>query len=426
MHEYIEGRQLELKETLTDSFLKTVSAFSNYQSGQIVFGVKDNGEIVGVKNSRDFVLNIENKINDSIEPRPKFTIDIVQDNGLDLIVLNVYKGQDVPYLYKGRAYQRADTSSVPLDAIELRRLSLQTINLDYDQLPSSETDLTFYKLEEYLIKIVGINSLTTDIIKTLGLIRDERYTIAGELLADENNNRNSRTHIVRFGLDSSIFIENVEFKNQSLLKQYEGALEMFRKWYSPYEKIEGMERVEKIQIPEEAFREALANSLVHRRYDLSAAIQISMHQDRIEIVSPGGLPEGMSKSSYLTSQESLLRNVTIAEVFHRLRLIEKFGTGIARIKKSYENLEEQPSFEINDSFIKVILPVIGMGYNTKPNDTESKVLNLLSGADRLSRKEIEDATGYSKSQILNILNNLIDSDKVEVVGAGRSTTYRLK
>lgn len=117
---------------------------------------------------------------------------------------------------------------------------------------------------------------------------------------------------------------------------------MFDKWYQPYEAIVGFERVSRIQIPREAFRETVANAILHRRFDINGAVQISMYKDRIEVLSPGGLPEGISETAFLYSRLSLPRNLAIAEVFHRLRIIEKFGTGIDRIRSEYTNLGNQP------------------------------------------------------------------------------------
>ena len=91
-------------------------------------------------------------------------------------------------------------------------------------------------------------------------------------------------------------------------------MEMFRKYYQ-YEKIEGMERKVLERVPENAFREALANALVHRLWDMPASVKVSMYKDRIEISSPGGLPAGISREEYLDGQISMLRNPIIGNVF---------------------------------------------------------------------------------------------------------------
>ena len=127
--------------------------------------------------------------------------------------------------------------------------------------------------------------------------------------------------------------------------------------YYQHEEIEEYNRLKKELIPKEAFREALANAIVHRVWDVNSYIQISMHDNRIEINSPGGLPEGLSKEEYLCGGIFVLRNPIIASVFYRLDLIEKFGTGIMRINNEYVDGIVEPGFEISTNYIKIILPV---------------------------------------------------------------------
>ena len=121
--------------------------------------------------------------------------------------------------------------------------------------------------------------------------------------------------------------EEITARNQDLtFNKLEQVLQMFRRYYQ-YEKIEGTERNVVDKIPEKAFREAIANALVHRMWDVKASIKVSMYSDRIEINSPGGLPEGINEEEYLNGQISILRNPIIGNVFFRLKYIEKFGTG---------------------------------------------------------------------------------------------------
>ena len=117
-----EHRELEFKESITNTFLKTVSAFANYGNGKIIFGISDDGRYVGIENTKQACLDIENKINDAIKPLPKYTIDI--DNNTKLITLTVEKGKDMPYLYKGKAYIRNDSSTIEVGQIELKRLTM--------------------------------------------------------------------------------------------------------------------------------------------------------------------------------------------------------------------------------------------------------------------------------------------------------------
>ena len=145
-------------------------------------------------------------------------------------------------------------------------------------------------------------------------------------------------------------------EQMSILEEYKQAIEKYRQYYQR-EEIIGSERKTIQSVPEKAFREAVANALVQRTWDVNAQIKISMFDDRIEITSPGGLPDGLSKEEYLPGQIFILRNPIIAGVFFRLGLIEQFGTGVQRILKEYSHSIIQPQFLIYDNSITIKLPV---------------------------------------------------------------------
>lgn len=421
-----ENATLELKAQETKTFQKTVSAYANYAEGKIVFGVGKDGTIVGIQDPESFRLQIENNINDTIDPRPKFDLNTIEIEGKKLVELTVYKGMHTPYTYHGAAYKRSDTSTVPVDAYELQQLSLEGINIGYDQLPATETDLSFTVLESMLKEKTGLKHISNDILRNLGLIRDNKYTRAAQLLSDENQIDQSATSIVRFGKTISVFLDRKSISKKSLLTQYNEAMTMFDKWYAPYDQVVGFERVQRDQIPREAFREGVANALVHRRFDLNSAVQIAMYDDRVEITSPGGLPLGITETVYLYGQVSQLRNITIAEVFHRLGLIEKFGTGIFRIREEYSPYATQPKFTLTENYIRVILPVIDYEAMIKEPNLVDLVLRMLSQQSPLSRSQLEEMTGYKRSWLHKTLKSLVDQGMLETIGGGPHTKYQIK
>lgn len=415
-----ESKYLEYKENLTsNTFLKTVSAYANYGEGKIVFGIDDSGIVIGISDPVNECLNLENKINDSIKPVPEYNLEIQDDS---TIILTVFEGMYKPYLYKGKAYKRNDSSTIEVERLEYNRLVLEGSNLSFEELTSSDQQLTFSKLSTELIRVIGIEQLTKDILKTLELYSDQNgFNNAAALLAD--NNHFKGIDIIRFGDSIDEIMERKTFENVSILSQMEQSIQMFHQYYR-YEKIEGMERKSVDKIPEKAFREAVANALVHRMWDIPASIKISMYSDKIEISSPGGLPAGLSEDEYLNGQISLLRNPIIGNVFFRLKYIEKFGTGILRINRAYANALIKPSYQIFSNSIKVILPVISTDYNL--NKTEKMLLAFLKNRNNLTRKEIEKLSGMEKTKIIRGLNNLIQKNIVQREGNGRGTRYKIK
>lgn len=412
-----ENKQLEFKENIsTNTYLKTISAFANYDGGKIIFGISDNGVIRGIDNPIQVCLDIENKINDNIKPMPRYTLDI-QDNST--ISLEVYRGQFKPYLYKGKAYKRNDSSTVEVDRLELNRLILEGNNLSYEEIASSFQDLTFIELENELKKVLGISFLTEDILRTLDLFTsDMKYNNVAALLSD--NNQFIGVDIIRFGDTIDEIMDRETYDNISILSMLKNSVNMYKKYYQ-YEKIEETSRTIIDKIPEKAFRETIANALVHRLWDVQASIKISMFNDKIEITSPGGLPSGLSKYEYLNGQISLLRNPILGNLFYRLRYIEKFGTGVLRINNAYDNSILKPEFKVFDNSISIVLPLT---ISKELLSTEElSILNILKNNIKLSRAQISKTIGLSKDKTIRILNSLIEKKMIQKSGVGRNTKY---
>ena len=420
-----EKYNLEFKAKVAKTFLKTVSAYANYNDGEIIFGIDDNGDLTGINAAKDESLRIENMINDSIAPVPDFGIEVREIDKKEIIILGVKKGKDTPYYYQGKTYKRSDTSTIEVDRFELRRLAIEGINIDYEERKAYSQNLRFSKLESQLKEKAGIKKINLDILKTLNLYnKDGYYNIAGELLADENDMGFSGIDIVKFGKGINKILYRETISHKSLLTQYDRAIEIFMQYYQ-YEEIEGYNRVRKELIPKEAFRESLANAIVHRVWDTNSYIQIAMYEDRIEINSPGGLPKGISEEEYLYGNISVLRNPIIAGVFYRLDIIEKFGTGIARINKEYSRSISKPGFDISENSIKIVLPVTEFD-KLELSEDELLIYGLLKAETELSRGEMDSKSGFKKSKTLRIINSLVDKNIIQKLGKGAGTTYKLK
>lgn len=413
-----ESKTLEFKENVTNTFLKTVSAFSNFGDGDIEFGVDDDGNKVGIEEPDKVCLDLENKINDSIKPRPDFKFKI--NRTTNVITLSVMEGMYKPYLYKGKAYKRNDTATVEIDQVELTRLILAGNNMSYEKLQyMGKQTLSFHLLEKKLVDILGIEKLNNDILRTLNLcMEDGRYNNAAGLLADKNDFPG--TDAAKFGKDINEIMERKILSGISVLEQYEQAVDMFRRHYQ-YEEIKGTTRNKIELIPEEAFREVLANAIVHRNWDVDQNIRIAMFNDHIEVSSPGGLPYGLSKEEYMNGNISNLRNPVLGGVFFRLNLIEMFGTGIRRIKYAYRDSKLKPIFEVYENSIVISLPVTTT--NLIMTQDETKIYNLLKDGSELSSGEMSKVLGFSRNKVVRVTGSLVNKRYIRVIGSGRGTRY---
>ena len=412
-----ETRTLEFKETITNTFLKTVSAFSNYDGGSILFGIDDNGNVKGLPDIKQACLDIENKINDSISPQPNYTLEVQNNN--QTIKLTVKSGIQKPYLYKSKAYKRNDTATIEVDTLEFSRLILEEKNIRFEELPCKDQELSFEILYSKLKESVQIETFNRDTLKTLNLYDNVNgYNNAGSLLADRNHFPG--IDMVKFGESISIIQKRVTFENISILDVYEKAIAVFRDYYE-YEVIQEADRKKVEKIPEAAFREAIANSLIHRVWDVESQIRVLMFDDRIEVVSPGGLPSGITVNEYLAGKLSALRNRNLANVFYRLGFVEIFGTGIIRIKQLYEESLAKPEFEVSENAIKVVLPIFEKNFNL--SEDEKAIYKVLSKTMLKSISEIAPYVPFGKSKTTQLLKSMGQKGVVIVEGNGRSTKY---
>lgn len=411
-----ETATLEFKQQLSKSYLKTVSAYANYGTGKIIFGIADDGTPVGLADPQDTCLRIEHAINDSIDPVPRFELAIEGDTRT--VTLTVHEGPDKPYLSSGRAYRRTDTSTVEVSRLEYGRLVLTGEHVSFDALVAKEQDLAFGHLEKELASKLGLKPLDQNSLISLELMTPSgEYCNAAALLADSNHFPG--IDIARFGESINIINARHTFEHMSVLEQMQRTLEVFDTYYA-YEEIVGFERIAKTLVPREAFREAIANALAHRCWDVRANIKVGMFADRIEITSPGGLPAGITEELYLAGGPSVARNPILANVFFRLGHIERFGTGIPRILDEYAHETVSPSFALRDSSITVMLPVTVLESVTLD---EEAILAVLAKGSALTRSQISEKTQLSKSKAIRTLNALVEKGLVTKVGEGRSVRY---
>ena len=391
-----ETRILEFKETITNTFLKTVSAFSNYDGGTIVFGIDDDGKIKGLADAKQSCLDIENKINDSISPQP--------------------------YLYKSKAYKRNDTATIEVDTLEFSRLILEGQNIRFEELTCKDQELSFEVLHRKLSENIQIESFSKDTLKTLNLYdNDNGYNNAAGLLADKNHFPG--IDMVKFGENISIIQKRSTFENISVLEEYDKSVNVFRDYYQ-YEVIQGIERKKVEKIPEAAFREAIANALIHRAWDVEAQIRVLMFDDRIEVISPGGLPSGITREEYLSGKLSVLRNWNLANVFYRLGFVEIFGTGITRIKQLYEEGLMKPEFEVSENTIKIVLPLFAKNMNL--SEDEKMIYRILSRTMLKPVSEIIPYVPFGKSKTTKLLKEMEQKGVIDIQGRGRGTKYIIR
>lgn len=430
-----ETKFAEFKREYSPSLLKTVSAFANFHDGKIIIGISDELEILGIQNISQTSINIENAIHDNIAPKPFYEILTKQFDDKKLLIIKVYKGEFTPYYFKNKAYMRSDTATVEVDRYSLNKLILEGQNYDFETLDAKNQDtLSFNYLEKKLRSIKKISILTVDILKSLELVRNEKYTNAAALLSDYNPLENSEFILIKYSAEKMNIDDKLELKQVSILEQFDRSIDFFQKHISISERIEGAYRQTFEEIPLVAYREAISNAIVHRDYMAKGAIKVECFSNKIEITSPGGLPSNISEQEYLEGRLSVMRNRVVADIFLRLNIIEKLATAIRRIKEYYAQSLSQPIFDVKENSIRVILPkqmrktyIAQESQAYQPthslSDKENKIMEYISKYGEISRQSAEELLNIHKTQTIKIINNLLNKNLIYKTSKGKNIRY---
>jgi len=428
-----ENLTTEFKREYTEEIKKTIVAFANSAGGTLYVGINDDKSIAGVDNPDDTMLQISNAVRSAIKPDLTLFVDCETEKvgKAKIIVITVQKGTACPYYIAGKGirpegvYIRQGASSVPATETVILNMIKETDGEKYETVRSLNQDLTFKEAKKFFDMENVPFSLNQH--KTLRLqTTDGVYTNLGLLLSDQS------VHTVKLavfeGLEKEIFKDRREFSG-SLLKQLYEINEHLDIHNHTHAEIKGLVRLENRNYPEDAMREALLNALVHRDYSFSSSTIISIFDDRIEFVSIGGLPKGVSLDDIMLGI-SVPRNEKLANIFYRLHLIEVYGTGIPKIMRSYADCKRKPELQATDNAFKITLPNRNMNNqkmvdnNISFTENEEKVIALLNRQSEIVRKDVETALSISQAMAVRVLRGLLDKGVIQIIGGGKKSRYR--
>lgn len=429
-----EGIAVEYKEKLTPEVKKTIVAFANTTGGTLYVGVSDDGTPVGVEDPDEVVTQLTNMVRDAIRPDvTMFTSAAVEMiDSKPVAVLHVQKGAATPYYLAGKGirpegvYVRQGASSVPASEATILRMIRETGGDSYEEMRSLVQELSFEAAEKAFSQ-AGLRFGEAQ-RRTLGLVsEDGLYTNLALLLSDQN------PHAIKAavfeGSAKTVFKDRFEFEG-SLLKQLDEVAAFIDRYNSTRSRIEGLRRVDERDYPPEAVREALLNAVVHRDYAFSGPTLVSVFDDRIELVTLGGLVKGITLSD-LELGVSIVRNRGLANAFYRLGLIEAYGTGVPKIRECYAGSGRDAEMQVSDNAFKITLPKLEAAAESEPaaksalTKQERMALELFQGGALVARRDVEEALSTSLASAARLIKALEEKGLIEQVGQGRSTRYRL-
>lgn len=352
-----ENEHVEYKSQMLEDLYKEVIAFANTDGGVIYIGIDDQGNLTGIDDIDETYTRLTNGIRDAIQPDvTMFVRYILQEN--KVIRIEVGEGSYKPYYLKAKGlkptgvYVRQGATSVQASPDQIRHMIKESDGDIYEEMRTMEQNLTFDEAEKAFARY-GVE-FSEDKYIALGLrnLHDDQYTNLALLLSDQCQHT---TKVAVFGDTSNLTFKDAKEFGGSIFKQLDDTYSYLSLCNRTAAVFKGLERIEKSDYPEEALREALLNALVHRDYSFSGSIIINVNDAGMEFISIGGLLPGLSAED-IRSGISQPRNRKLAEIFHRLRLIESYGTGIRRIFSLYKDSPVQPQIQVTHNTFKLILP----------------------------------------------------------------------
>lgn len=466
---YDKKEQLEVKKP--KSWLKSVSAYANGRGGKLIFGIKEDNTIIGLKDFKKDSEDISEIIKTKMDPVPEFDMELEEIDKKIILILNIFSGRNTPYFVVDggtrTAYKRVGNQSVPAGRIDLFNLSLKGEHISYDSLESIKKleDVTFKELAiEYKQRTNG--EFEEKDLKSFGLVNDEgNLTIAGALFADGYQVYQSRVFCTRWnGLTKANgrmdALDDAEFEG-NIVYLLKATLDFVKRNSKKMWKKGPVYRTEYPEYPERAVQEALVNALIHRDYSVvGSEVHVDIYDDRMEIYSPGGMYDGTFVQNLdPLNVSSTRRNPIIADIFARMDLMERRGSGLRKIIEAYKMEENykndlEPEFKSTESSFITILK--NLNYNTKsdgqndgqsdgqndgqnvgenvgqnvakklkPADRRKQILKIISLNPKNTAKSLSEKFGVSVSTIERDLKYLTEANLIKYVGSAKDGYWKI-
>ncbi len=440
-----ESRKVEFKREAPTGrkVAQTAVAFANGAGGDILFGVQDDGTIMGLSDEQlsSYPDRLSSMVFDSVRPSLIPEIFSVRISEKTILALRIHPGHAKPYFLQAEGevdgvYIRIGATNKKADRPMLQELARQSKNLSFDEeiaYDQSLSDIDTTAFQREFGQYTG-NELSHSQLENLRLAKSVHGTLHAtqglQLLAGSTEDfPYARVQCALFkGTTPSEFIDRKELTG-TLVAQIEDAMAFLKQHIPLSGKIEGIQRIDRYEISMIALREAVVNAIVHRDYAIAGSdIKIAIFDDRLEITSPGTLPNALDIEEIGTGR-SEIRNRAIAATFKRMGIIEQWGTGTAKILE--ECREYVPSFRESGGFVKVVFPRPKQMSTRKQTPTQDgsqkgsqngsqkssqKILLTLAKDPHCTIAQLAEICGISTRAVQKSINRLREQNKIRRVG----------
>lgn len=434
-----ESKTLEFKSRLPEfrTLAKTCIAFANCSGGEIVIGVEDGSrKIVGVSdNNRDRLYDeFPSSLYDCVSPP---LIPHIYEKCIDnkvLMIIKIWPGDNTPYRLKSLGspagvFIRVGSSTRPANNQTIEDLNRERKRIGFDEEASGHSVpvLSKERLHHFFGKDISIRRLLAEkvLIDSPGGANDSMATNGGILMfcdTPENIIPEAMIIVSRFaGTEGRDIIQTVELTGPIPLLA-ESAFTLLLQWLERGLKLKKVQLRGASPIPSEALREGIINALVHRKYSIPGAIKIALYDDRLEIFSPGAFP-GLISIYNLGDGTTFLRNIVVARIARKMRLMEKLGSGIRLIFDSCRKSGiRKPEYNENGDFVKLTFYFERLPKTAEL--TESTVLEMARRFETLRPSDISSEYNVSRNTISRRLNGLVKKKKLIRYGKGAGVYYK--
>ena len=405
---------------LDDAITSITAILNKHQKGELYFGIKNNGDVVGQQVSDKTLRDISKSISDHIEPKIFPKIENVSVNGKQCIYLK-FEGKEVPYFAFGKAYVRTGTENKQISAKELENLIIRKNmgKMRWDNQLCREATLKdidvraikkFIEMAKQSGRLNIYNESTEQILSKLNLIKKGNITNAAIVLFGKEPKRFFNNSIVKCGrfrgeLKEEFF--DIRDLEGNIFKNIDDSIGFLKDHLRLTAKIEGLVRKEKWEIPIEALREAVINALIHRDYFSNSFTYIKLYDSKILISNPGKLPNGLVIKDLYKEHESIPKNPLLAETLYYTGLIDVWGRGIQNILDmlKIEGLTK-PKFEESAGSFRII-------FNRLQIDNKNADLDAPESAPESAPEKLIEVQQTIISEILK--NNKITYDELALI-----------
>lgn len=437
-----EDQNIEYKESWRDEYLKWICGFANAQGGKIFIGINDNGDVTGVDDYKKLLEDIPNKSISHLGLM--LDVNHLTKNKKHFIEISV-QPSSVPISYAGRYYYRSGSTKQELKGNALHQFLMKKIGMSWEQRPIPEAtikDIDESAIRNFIQKAytnhrIADNASQTDTItflKNLDLINDNgELLLAALLLFGQKPTRYSQSayfKIGRFGKSEAdlLFQDIVEGNILEMADKVMAILE--GKYLTRPISYKGLLRIEPLEYPEPALREAILNAIIHKDYS-ETTIFLSIYDHKLTIWNPGRLPDSWNAGVLKAPHHSRPRNRCIADVFFKAGYIESWGRGIRVILESCKEaglpepiIEEyldgvQVTF-LKDTYSEEYLRTLDI------NERQVKAVLYVKEKKSIKSSEYQLLNDVGKSVATDELRDLIDKNILEKQGStGRGTKFVL-